>query len=44
MKWGVRFSGGRWWVFNTYTNEFDEAHYFEWAARRRAKWLNERGV
>lgn len=44
MKYGVRFFGGKWWVYEVVPNKFVSEHKYEYVARHNATKLNERGV
>lgn len=45
MKWGVMYTfANRWVVYEVKTGVVSTSHYFEWSARRKAQWMNERGV
>lgn len=44
MKYGVRFFGKKWWVYEVAANRLVSEHNFEYIARHNARLLNERGV
>lgn len=44
MKYGVRYFGSKWWVYEVKANRLVCSHKYEYVARWNARLYNERGV